>query len=469
MPCTRKPGSILRNALLAVAVGTALIQPVTVDARVLSGSVTERKQNRKIENMLKSARKNYDSGKVQPSIDAYWKILELDPLETFAYLELGEIYVELRIYDRAVELLEPGLNMAEREMDKDTLCYYYCILTSAHLALNQTGQANKTLIRAAEASPQNPMPRKILGDIYLANNRIADALKAYRKAVDLDPDYQPAKEKLGELTARYGDQLPSKTRDKKVIREKAEKLPPAETRPVIAARPVTSAPPPKPLQKQPDNVPVPKPVPVKSSEPSNEETPIPIPTPMPKPSAVSTPPVPIESVAVDAPPEPVTEDIATESPVPQPPKAIATADVPVPETEAEPSPPRPVPIATETDVKAQPAQTVASVASAAAATTASTAPSASDKDIEAQLDKFLAGTPEEKKMATSFFVKLEDKGLTEMEELLYDPDPEVRILAIRALPEFKAFAQRVKTMLEDAVDDPDPMVVEEINKALQNL
>ncbi|EKD83211.1 MAG: TPR Domain containing protein, partial [uncultured bacterium] len=200
-----RPGSFLYRFIAAVAFCATLLLPQQVEARVLAGSVTERKTNRKIESMLKAARKNYDSGKVQVALDNYWKVLELDPQETFAYLELGEIYVGLRIYDRAIELLEPGLTMAQREMDKDTICYYFCILTTAHLALNQTGQANKTLIKAAEAAPKNPMPREILGDIYLANNRVADAIKAYKKALELDPNYQPAREKLGAVVAKHGE------------------------------------------------------------------------------------------------------------------------------------------------------------------------------------------------------------------------------------------------------------------------
>ena len=432
MSCKKKPGSFCEKAMLAVALSTAMLLPPTIEARVFSGSVTERKQNRKIESMLKSAQKNYDAGKVQPAIDSYWKILELDPLETFAYLELGEIYTELRIYDRAIELLEPGLNMAEREMDQDTICHYYCILTNAHLGLNQTGLANKTLIKAAEAAPKNPMPRKILGDIYLANNRIADAMKAYRKAVELDPSYQPANEKLGELTARYGDQLPGKIRDKQAIKDKAVALPPAKTNIKTATQADPSA--------------TPKTVSTVAAKP--EPT---IATQVVKPvtgtiPAVQTPrPLPLSGVKQAEPDKasslPKTEVITT----------TLTAK------------PTPMPAAAISD------KTSATAATASQTKAPEAAPTADPTEIQAQLDKFLAGTPEEKTLAVNFFVKLEERGLTEIEELLYDPDPEVRILAARALPEFKAFTQRVKTMLEDAIDDPDPLVIEELNKALQKL
>ena len=108
-------------------------------------------------------------------------------------------------------------------------------------------------------------------------------------------------------------------------------------------------------------------------------------------------------------------------------------------------------------------------AQVAGSQTADAGMTASPAEIEAQIDKLLAGTPEEKSVAVSFFVKLGEKGLTEIEELLYDPDPEVRVLAVQTLPQFTAFAPRVKTMLQDASDDPDPIVIEEINKALQGL
>ncbi|HMM59494.1 MAG TPA: hypothetical protein PKC25_05095, partial [Candidatus Rifleibacterium sp.] len=108
-------------------------------------------------------------------------------------------------------------------------------------------------------------------------------------------------------------------------------------------------------------------------------------------------------------------------------------------------------------------------AQVAGSQTADAGMTANPAEIEAQIDKLLAGTPEEKSVAVSFFVKLGEKGLTEIEELLYDPDPEVRVLAVQTLPQFTAFAPRVKTMLQDASDDPDPIVIEEINKALQGL
>lgn len=460
MPCRNHTGSNLKKALLAAAVAAFIHVPaLDLDARVLSGSVTERKQNRKIESMLKSARKNYDSGKVQPALDTYWKILELDPNETFAYLELGEIYVNLRIYDRAIELLEPGLNLAQREMDRDTICYYFCILTNAHLGLNQTGLANKALIKAAEASPKNPMPRKVMGDIYLANERVADAIKAYRKAVELDPTYQPAVEKLGELTAKYGDQIPTRSVSKRAIKEKAVQLPASENKPqnspkAVPAKPVNTA-----AADTPSSA---------DSEPARQTSPQPAPDEESIAGILDEPQIQLPAAALSTPPSPGGQPA-------KPAKDAIKASENDNQTIITRPVPTPIAVSPETAVttvqpppKPGPDDNAVAAVSAGSSTVEISS-SADPGEIESQLDKLLAGSPEEKSAAVSFFVKLEEKGLTEIEELLYDPDPEVRSLAVRTLPEFKAFSQRVKTMLQDASADPDPLVIEEINRALESL
>jgi hypothetical protein len=87
----KRPESFVHGlsvAIIAAGFAIPLLSPPPLQARVLSGSVTERKINRKITSMLKSARKSYDSGKVQQALDSYWKILELDPMKPLPILNL---------------------------------------------------------------------------------------------------------------------------------------------------------------------------------------------------------------------------------------------------------------------------------------------------------------------------------------------------------------------------------------------
>ncbi len=370
-----------------------------INARVLSGSRTERKMNRKIERLLKSARKEYDKGNVQPALDTYWKILEIDPQETIAYLELGEIYYELRIYSRAVELLEPGCEAAEREIDPETVSYYYSVLTKTYIELNQLGRAAKSLIKAAEAAPKIPLPRKILGDIYLANKRIKSAYKEYKKALSFDPTYEPALEKIAEMESTYKKELAAYQKTK-------------------IAKPAPKTKSPATKSKPDDQIEV----------SAIDKRPMPLPMSTEKPKKPQQPAKPARQKP-ESEPEPAPD---------KQPTRVAVTSRPKPT-------PKPVKQPTSKPVETNPAE------------------------IDWHLDKLLAGNLEEKQKATAFFVSLENEGLIEIEELLFDPDPEVRIIGVRTIAAFESHKPRAANILKDASDDPDPAVRQEIQNALKAL
>ena len=91
-----------------------------------------------------------------------------------------------------------------------------------------------------------------------------------------------------------------------------------------------------------------------------------------------------------------------------------------------------------------------------------------EKDQE-YIELFLAGNPTEKEEALNYFINKGKPGLEQIEELIYDSNPNVRILAIRALPLFDDYKEEVRNILKEASDDTDPDVVEEVNKALNLL
>ncbi|MBR4330210.1 MAG: hypothetical protein IKP71_10195, partial [Candidatus Riflebacteria bacterium] len=221
MKKSRKLATIALMSLSLLSSNPAL------EARIMAGSISEKKQTTKVSKLLNTARKHVSKGKNQDAIDTYWKVLELDSHEPYAYLEIGELYKNLQIYDRSIEMLTSGLEIGEKELDADTICHYYCVLTEVYTITSQQGLANKALIKATEIAPRNPMPRKILGDIYLKNNRISNAYKAYKKALELDPYYHPATQALSELTMEYGNQLPKEDKDRDYIKKVAVKLEPS--------------------------------------------------------------------------------------------------------------------------------------------------------------------------------------------------------------------------------------------------
>lgn len=352
-------------------------QPHTLHAQT-----NDSKFNARIDALLQKARKTYAKGNVNPAISEYWKILEIAPSLTIAHLELGEIYSNLKIYGRAIELLEPALKRGERELDKETLCNYYCVLTSAYVGLGNSGEANRALIKAAQSSPRNPRPRTILGDIYKFNGKYANAAKAYRQAAQLDPGYQPALEKLEALKKDYAYELV----EAKIKQEKAAERAKAKSDEKIL------------IEIKP------KPI----SEPTLHQV-----------SAAKSDQNPVQ-------PSPTTP-IYEPKPKPEP------MQQPEPEPEPEPAY-SPIP-----------------------------------QTMEDNIDVLVGGDITEKEKAIEYFKSLGKEGLRKIEDLLYDPNPEVRIIAVRALSAFTDYPKEVKDILLDAGDDPDDLVMSEITAALKEL
>jgi len=362
-------------------------QPHTLHAQT-----NDSKFNAKIDALLQKARKTYAKGNVNPAISEYWKILEIAPSLTIAHLELGEIYSKLKIYGRAIELLEPALKRGERELDKETLCNYYCVLTTAYVGLGNSGEANRTLIKAAQSSPRHPRPRTILGDIYKLNGKYANAAKAYRQAAQLDPAYQPALEKLEALKRDYAYELveakikqeKAKSDEKILIEIKPKPISEPTLQKVAVARSNQ-----KPMQPSPTR-------PIYEPKPMQQPVPVSEPEPMQQPEPVSV-----------SEPEPEPEPEPTYSPVPQ--------------------------------------------------------------TMEDNIDVLVGGDITEKEKAIEYFKGLGKEGLRKIEDLLYDPNPEVRIIAVRALSAFTDYPKEVKDILLDAGDDPDDLVMSEITAALKEL
>lgn len=419
--------------LIALLLFVSGVSNHEIQAQVLSGSRTEQRILRKTEQLLRQARRHFEGNRVQQALDIYWQILELNPDATYAYLELGDLYYHLRIFNRTIELLEPGLKLGARaDLDPDLLCHYYCVLTQAYLTTDQMGLASRALIKAAETAPRNPLPRKILGDIYLENNRLNDAIKAYKKAVELDPEYGPALQKLGQLALEHNlgeeAQLVLQTlsaQDPDSAQDYRKQMQEAKVAP--SSRPARPAATPEPLPEQPS-----KPL-VKTPKSTT------------LPAAEKAKPISVVPLALPQTTAAATKDVAPRPmPVPRPPQK--------PEPDVTPVRSAAQPKIAEPSIKAEEEEFTAS-----------------EEEIDNTIDKLLAGNQAEKDEAAAFFAKLGNQGLIEVEELIYDSDPDVRIIAIRTLPSFKNHVSRAREILKDAMADHDPGVRDEVVKALKRL
>jgi tetratricopeptide (TPR) repeat protein len=104
---------------------------------------------------------------VEDAVDAYQKVLEINPGAAGALVNLGTIYYRLRKF----------------------------------------GEAEKYYLAAIEADPGYPLAQFNLGNLYDEQGRVAEALEYYRRALALNPHYADAHFNLALLCERQGDAM----------------------------------------------------------------------------------------------------------------------------------------------------------------------------------------------------------------------------------------------------------------------
>jgi tetratricopeptide (TPR) repeat protein len=104
---------------------------------------------------------------VEDAVDAYRKVLDLNPGAAGALVNLGTIYYRLHKFE----------------------------------------EAEKYYLAAIEADPEYPLAQFNLGNLYDEQGRIPEAVDFYRRALDLNPQYADAHFNLALLCERQGESM----------------------------------------------------------------------------------------------------------------------------------------------------------------------------------------------------------------------------------------------------------------------
>jgi len=150
--------------------------------------------------LLQKARALRERGKNEQAIETCKQALQIDSSLAEAWLELAALYVDVNIPEKAAEMFETGLPLAEQlDDDPATLASAWCQAAELHVQLGKLDLAAGDLVKATALAPENARPYKISGDIYSARQRFDDAFRAYREAVRLEPSYGDAWFAMGSL------------------------------------------------------------------------------------------------------------------------------------------------------------------------------------------------------------------------------------------------------------------------------
>lgn len=122
-------------------------------------------------------------GKIEEAIEAYYKILEIDPFNFLAYYNLGVLYSSLERWNKAIENFKFSIAVNENFSSSHfNLGYTYA-------SLGNYKEAIESYKRALEIEPEDYSAWYNLGLSYEAINDFRNAVNAYTKSIESNTNY----------------------------------------------------------------------------------------------------------------------------------------------------------------------------------------------------------------------------------------------------------------------------------------
>jgi len=118
------------------------------------------------------------------------------------YYELGSIYLDKKLYSQAVQLFQKALKF--KGLEPDNLALIYNALGFAYAALEQYDLAIRQYKQALKLQPEYVVALNNLGYSYEQKNLTAQALEAYETALKYEPNNQTAKLRGNSMRKRVG-------------------------------------------------------------------------------------------------------------------------------------------------------------------------------------------------------------------------------------------------------------------------
>jgi tetratricopeptide (TPR) repeat protein len=139
------------------------------------------------------------------AVPLFQKATELDRKFPEAQLALGDCLVEVKQHEKAVEVLSEGLKWGPKWRPR-----FLVALGDADLARDSLRDAGIYYTRAREEAPDDPTPRRALGNFYLKRGTWALAVQELQGAIELDSTDVESHFGLGQALyydQRYNDAL----------------------------------------------------------------------------------------------------------------------------------------------------------------------------------------------------------------------------------------------------------------------
>lgn len=144
------------------------------------------------------------------SISAIKDDLKSNLSDAGSYFLLGSIYIDQGDYNSAIEALRKCLSL-NRQYDKARVA-----LASAYKSLGQDESAISEYLSLAQSNP-SPMLNNVIGVSYYEHGDIASALEHFKKALEENRAYEPARRNLYSVYLNGGNELINKKKYNEAI------------------------------------------------------------------------------------------------------------------------------------------------------------------------------------------------------------------------------------------------------------
>jgi hypothetical protein len=143
------------------------------------------------------------------------KQAESDSVRMELLFALAGLYQTQQAHDQAILRSKQGIIIAKRVNNVTMLAKFWVNLGTIYLELDQPTRAIRAYRKAIRLDPQEVEGWVALGQVYQIKKRITDAIIAYKQVLQLDPQNSPAKSSLVVCYRLLGKESPAEERREK--------------------------------------------------------------------------------------------------------------------------------------------------------------------------------------------------------------------------------------------------------------
>ena len=162
-----------------------------------------------LKTLLETANKLFDQGQYSEALAAYKGLLEKNPKLFMVRLNIGNCYMELKEYDKAIEdylkLLDEINAQPPEKRDNKLISQVYAAVGDAYLRQDRFDEAQEYFLRAINLDQSDPAIPFNIAEIMMNVGKTDEAIKYYETSIKVAPNRAKPYLKLGYAWLNKGD------------------------------------------------------------------------------------------------------------------------------------------------------------------------------------------------------------------------------------------------------------------------